>query len=203
MPLLWWVATLSPIAFRSVALGVASAAANAPSVSDFDRYSGLPPIGFVPVALIAILYALGEEMGWRGCLTSSPDNRGGNERLRLHPGRADRWARVAPAQAFDPRPPGGRDERRSSPPVRGARRSQRVSNREISTCRRDCRSRTRSYVPSRHRRRRELLRRRQRGHRSRRHEDHERLRSAELRSSTTRLDGSSSSGSAIASILPA
>ena len=66
MPRRWWVATLSPITFLGVALGVASVAGNAPSVSDFGRHSGLSPIGIVPVALIASLCALGEEMGWRG-----------------------------------------------------------------------------------------------------------------------------------------
>jgi CAAX protease family protein len=66
MPLRWWAATLSPLAFLSVALAVAAAAGKLPSGSGFGRYSGVPAIGVVPVALIAILSTFGEETGWRG-----------------------------------------------------------------------------------------------------------------------------------------
>ena len=34
--------------------------------SDFGRFSGIPAIGVVPVAVIAILITFGEETGWRG-----------------------------------------------------------------------------------------------------------------------------------------
>jgi membrane protease YdiL (CAAX protease family) len=66
MPLRWWAATLSPLAFLGGALAVASAAGKLPSGSDFGRYSGLPALGVVPVAVIAILLTFGEETGWRG-----------------------------------------------------------------------------------------------------------------------------------------
>ena len=66
MPLRWWAATLSPLAFLGVALAVASAVGKLPRGSDFGRYSGLPMIGVVPVAVIAILITFGEETGWRG-----------------------------------------------------------------------------------------------------------------------------------------
>jgi uncharacterized protein len=49
MPLRWWAATLSPLAFLAVALAVASAAGKLPRGSDFGRYSGLSAIGVVPV----------------------------------------------------------------------------------------------------------------------------------------------------------
>jgi uncharacterized protein len=66
MPLRWWAATLSPLAFLGVALAVALAAGKLPRASDFGLYSGLPAIGVVPVAVIAILLTFGEETGWRG-----------------------------------------------------------------------------------------------------------------------------------------
>jgi uncharacterized protein len=66
MPLRWWAATLSPVAFLGVALAVALAAGKLPRGSDFGRYSGLSAIGLVPVWVIAILITFGEEAGWRG-----------------------------------------------------------------------------------------------------------------------------------------
>ena len=67
MPLRWWAATLSPLVFLGVALVIAVAVGDVPSGSDFGRYSGLPAIGVVPVAAIAILInGIGEETGWRG-----------------------------------------------------------------------------------------------------------------------------------------
>ena len=66
MPLRWWAATLSPLAFLGVALAVASAAGTLPRGSDFGRYSGRSTIGVVPVWVIAILTTFGEETGWRG-----------------------------------------------------------------------------------------------------------------------------------------
>ena len=66
MPLRWWAATLSPLAFLAVALAVAAAIGKLPRGSDFGRYSGLPAIGVVPVAVIVVLITFGEETGWRG-----------------------------------------------------------------------------------------------------------------------------------------
>ena len=66
LPLRWWAATLSPLAFLAVALAVAWAAGKLPPASDFGRYSGLPAIGVVPIAVIVILLTFGEETGWRG-----------------------------------------------------------------------------------------------------------------------------------------
>jgi uncharacterized protein len=66
MPLRWWAATLSPLAFLAVALAVAAAIGKLPHGSGFGRYSGFPAIGVVPVAVVAILITFGEETGWRG-----------------------------------------------------------------------------------------------------------------------------------------
>ena len=66
IPLRWWAATLSPLAFLGVALAVALASGKLPRGSDFGRYSGLSAIGVVPVWVIAILITFGEETGWRG-----------------------------------------------------------------------------------------------------------------------------------------
>jgi hypothetical protein len=63
MPVRWWAATLSPLAFLGIALAIALVAGNAPSASDFGRYSGLPAIGVVPVAVIVVLSTFGEETG--------------------------------------------------------------------------------------------------------------------------------------------
>lgn len=66
MPLRWWAATLSPLAFLGVALVVAVSVGKLPRGSDFGRYSGLPALGVGAVWLITILLAFGEETGWRG-----------------------------------------------------------------------------------------------------------------------------------------
>ena len=66
MPLRWWLATLSPLAFLGVALAVAFASGTQPAWSGFGLFSGLPTIGVIAVALIVILGAFGEELGWRG-----------------------------------------------------------------------------------------------------------------------------------------
>ena len=57
---------LRPLAFLAVALAVAAAIGKLPRESDFGRYSGLPAIGVVPVAVIVVLITFGEETGWRG-----------------------------------------------------------------------------------------------------------------------------------------
>jgi CAAX protease family protein len=66
MPVRWWAATLSPLWFLGVALLAAAAVGELPSAADFGRYSGLPTIGILVIALLAILGAVGEETGWRG-----------------------------------------------------------------------------------------------------------------------------------------
>jgi membrane protease YdiL (CAAX protease family) len=66
LPLRWWTATVSPLAFLGIALAVALVVGKLPRGSDFGLYSGLPTIGVVPVAVIAILLTFGEETGWRG-----------------------------------------------------------------------------------------------------------------------------------------
>lgn len=66
MPMRWWAATLSPLAFLTVALAVAAAVGKLPHGSAFGRYSGFPAIGVVPVAVIVVMVTFGEEIGWRG-----------------------------------------------------------------------------------------------------------------------------------------
>jgi membrane protease YdiL (CAAX protease family) len=66
LPVRWWAAALSPLAFLAVALAVAAASSTLPSVSAFGRYSGLPAIGAAPVVAIVVLSTFGEEAGWRG-----------------------------------------------------------------------------------------------------------------------------------------
>ena len=66
LPLRWWAATLSPLAFLGIALPISAAVGKLPAERDFGLYSGLPAIGIVPVAAVAILMAVGEETGWRG-----------------------------------------------------------------------------------------------------------------------------------------
>jgi membrane protease YdiL (CAAX protease family) len=66
IPVWWWAATLSPLAFLGVGLVVAGVAGGLPRESDFGRYSGLPAMGVVAVWVIAILLTFGEETGWRG-----------------------------------------------------------------------------------------------------------------------------------------
>jgi hypothetical protein len=45
MPLRWWAATLSPLAFLGVALAIAAASGTLPRGSDFGRYRGLSALG--------------------------------------------------------------------------------------------------------------------------------------------------------------
>jgi membrane protease YdiL (CAAX protease family) len=67
VPLRWWLAALSPVAFLGLALIAMAAAGKAlPSVADFGQYSGTPAIGLVGVLLLIAFGALGEETGWRG-----------------------------------------------------------------------------------------------------------------------------------------
>ena len=66
MPWRWWAAALSPLAFLTAALALAWITGDLPSTSGFGHYSGLPALGVVPVAVIAILITFGEETGWRG-----------------------------------------------------------------------------------------------------------------------------------------
>jgi CAAX protease family protein len=66
LSLVWWAATLAPVWFLAVALLIAAAVGNLPRFSDFGRYSGLPTIGVGAVAVLAIISAFGEEVGWRG-----------------------------------------------------------------------------------------------------------------------------------------
>jgi membrane protease YdiL (CAAX protease family) len=66
MPLRWWAASLSPLAFLAAALAVAAAAGKLPSGSGFGGYSGLSAIGVVPVVVIVVVLTFGEETGWRG-----------------------------------------------------------------------------------------------------------------------------------------
>lgn len=66
IPLRWWIAAFSPLAFLAVAVIVALAANELPHRGDFGRYSGLRTTSVVVVSLVAILGALGEETGWRG-----------------------------------------------------------------------------------------------------------------------------------------
>jgi membrane protease YdiL (CAAX protease family) len=68
VPIRWWLAALSPVAFLGLALIAMAVAGKAlPSVADFGRFSGTPAIGLVGVLLlITFVGALGEETGWRG-----------------------------------------------------------------------------------------------------------------------------------------
>jgi membrane protease YdiL (CAAX protease family) len=69
IPVRWWAAALSPLAFLALALVIAALAGTFPAWGEFGRYSGLPAVGVVGVVLIATLVnGLGEETGWRGYL---------------------------------------------------------------------------------------------------------------------------------------
>lgn len=66
-PLRWWAVTLSPLAFLAVALLVQAAIGDLPKLADFGRYTGLPTVGVLGVAILAVvLNGFGEETGWRG-----------------------------------------------------------------------------------------------------------------------------------------
>ena len=68
VPVRWWLAAVSPVAFLGLALIAMAAAGRAlPSAADFGQFSGTPAIGLVGVVLlITFVGALGEETGWRG-----------------------------------------------------------------------------------------------------------------------------------------
>jgi len=67
VPLRWWLAAVSPMAFLGLALAAMAAAGQAlPSVGDFGRFSGIPAVGLAGVLLLIFVGALGEETGWRG-----------------------------------------------------------------------------------------------------------------------------------------
>jgi membrane protease YdiL (CAAX protease family) len=69
IPVRWWAAALSPLAFLALALVTVALAGTFPAWGEFGRYSGLPAVGVVGVVLIATLVnGLGEETGWRGFL---------------------------------------------------------------------------------------------------------------------------------------
>ncbi len=62
------VYSVSPLAFLVLALLVSTATdAAMPKAEDFGVYSGLPPMGLLPVFLLVLLFnGFGEETGWRG-----------------------------------------------------------------------------------------------------------------------------------------
>ena len=63
----WWAVTLSPLAFLALALLVQAVTRYLPALSHSGRYTGLPTVGFLAVAVLAIaLNGFGEETGWRG-----------------------------------------------------------------------------------------------------------------------------------------
>jgi uncharacterized protein len=66
-PLRWWAVTLSPLAFLVVGVLVQGLVGDLPAFGDFGRYTGLPDIGVLGVAVLAIaINGFGEETGWRG-----------------------------------------------------------------------------------------------------------------------------------------
>lgn len=67
VPLRWWLAALSPVAFLGLGLiAMAAAGQPLPDAGDFGRFSGTPAIGVAGVLAIIFVGALGEETGWRG-----------------------------------------------------------------------------------------------------------------------------------------
>lgn len=66
LPWRWWAATVSPLAFLTIALGVAAVTTTAPAAADFGKYSGLRATGALLVAITVVLLSFGEEAGWRG-----------------------------------------------------------------------------------------------------------------------------------------
>jgi len=60
--------SLSPLIFLVLAVALAKVTdAGLPPWSDFAIYSGVPPLGLLPVLLLVLLFnGFGEETGWRG-----------------------------------------------------------------------------------------------------------------------------------------
>ena len=68
VPVRWWLAALSPLAFLGLALvGLWVAGQDLPPAADFGMFSGTPMLG-LPFVFVMITFvgALGEEVGWRG-----------------------------------------------------------------------------------------------------------------------------------------
>ncbi len=83
-PLRWWAAALGPAVFLAIALAIAAAVGQAPDASAFGRYSGLPALGVVLVALLVVLLnGYGEEVGWRGFALPAIQRRVGARRAAL------------------------------------------------------------------------------------------------------------------------
>ncbi len=79
----WWAATLSPLAFLAVGLGVAALTGHYPKASDFGRYNGWPLIGIGGAALAALIGGFAEETGWRGFALPAFQHRVGAARAAL------------------------------------------------------------------------------------------------------------------------
>lgn len=63
----FWLYSLSPIGFLGMAVLLAAAQGLLPAAADFGLYSGLPPLSFPVVLVLALLFnGFGEETGWRG-----------------------------------------------------------------------------------------------------------------------------------------
>jgi membrane protease YdiL (CAAX protease family) len=79
----WWAATLSPLAFLGIGLGVAALTGHYPKASDLGRYNGWPLIGIGGAALAALLGGFAEETGWRGFALPAFQRRVGAARAAL------------------------------------------------------------------------------------------------------------------------
>lgn len=79
----WWAATLSPLAFLGIGLGVSALTGDPPNASDFGRYNGWPLIGIGGAALAALLGGFAEETGWRGFALPAFQRRVGAKRAAL------------------------------------------------------------------------------------------------------------------------
>ena len=79
----WWAATLSPLAFLGIALGVAALTGHYPKASDFGRYNGWPLLGIGGAALAALIGGFAEETGWRGFALPAFQRRVGAARAAL------------------------------------------------------------------------------------------------------------------------
>lgn len=79
----WWAATLSPVAFLGIGLGVAALTGHLPKASNFARYNGWPLIGVGGAALAALVGGFAEETGWRGFALPTFQRRVGAARAAL------------------------------------------------------------------------------------------------------------------------